>query len=250
MACAKAVIFDYIGTLVTCKNYTMDASREKLHNALVAEGFDVAKDKFLEAYIEAHEKYRKIRYEQLREVTNAVWVAEALSNLGFGVSADDYRIKAALSVFFKDFTDTLELRDGAKKLIKQAQQQCKVALISNFTHAPVIYSSLRQTGISTFFNAVVVSEENGWRKPSSHIFQDALNKLQIQANEAVYIGDSPIEDIKGAKQAGLKTVFVPSQFNTLKDLFDSKQEPDFIAKDLQTIIENLTEVLRTIAIGS
>ena len=217
--------------------------QEKNHTALVNEGFDVAKDRFLEAYIEAHEKYRKIRYEQLKEVTNAVWVAEALCNLGFTVSADDPRIKAALNVFFKDFIDTLELRLGAKKLINQAQQQCKVALISNFTHAPVIYSSLRKTGISTFFNAVVVSEENGWRKPSSHIFQDALNKLQVEANEAVYIGDSPIEDIKGAKQAGMKTVFVPSQFNTLKDLFDSQQKPDFIAKDLKTIYEKLNNII-------
>jgi putative hydrolase of the HAD superfamily len=148
-----------------------------------------------------------------------------------------------LNVFFKDYIDTLELRAGAKKLIKQAAEQCKVALISNFTHAPVIYSSLRKTGINTFFNVVVVSEENGWRKPSSHIFQDALKRLQIQANQAVYIGDSPIEDIKGAKQAGLKTVFVPSQFNTLKDLFDSQQKPDFIAKDLQSISENLTEII-------
>ena len=28
MACAKAVIFDYVGTLVNCKSYTMEASRE------------------------------------------------------------------------------------------------------------------------------------------------------------------------------------------------------------------------------
>jgi putative hydrolase of the HAD superfamily len=243
MACAKAVIFDYIGTLVNCGNYTMEASREKLHMALVNEGFDVAKDKFLEAYIQAHEKYRKIRYEQLREVTNAVWVAEALSNLGFKVSADDYRIKAALNVFFKAYVDTLELRAGAKKLIKQATQQCKVALISNFTHAPVIYKSLRKTKINTFFNAVVVSDENGWRKPSSHIFQDALNRLQVQANQAVYIGDSPIEDIKGAKDAGLKTVFVASQFYKLKDLFDSQQKPDFIARNLQSIFENFAEII-------
>ena len=89
----------------------------------------------------------------------------------------------------------------------------------------------------------MVSEENGWRKPSSHIFQDALNRLQTQADEAIYIGDSPIEDIKGAKQAGLKTVFVASQFNTLKDLFDSQQKPNFIAKDLQSISENLAEII-------
>jgi len=242
MAC-RAIIFDYIGTLVNCRNYTMDASKKKLHKSLVAEGFDVDKDKFLCAYDLAHEKYRKLRYEQLREVTNAVWVAEALCNLGFKVTADDVRVKAALNIFFQDFIDMLELREDAKKLVEQSNEQGKVALISNFTHAPVIYKSLRAVGISEFFNVVVVSEEVGWRKPSAKIFQDALNRLQIKACEAVYIGDSPNEDIKGAKMAGLKTVFVPSQFNTLNDLKESKQEPDHIAKDLTEICRSLSQIL-------
>ena len=58
MSC-KAVILDYIGTLVNCGNYSMEASREKLYSALKAEGFEVAKDRFLAAYIAAHEKYRR-----------------------------------------------------------------------------------------------------------------------------------------------------------------------------------------------
>jgi len=242
MSCTKAVIFDYVGTLVNCKSYSMDASKEKLYKALLNEGFNVAKDKFMKAYSVAHEKYRKVRYEQLREVTNAVWVAEALTSLGFEVTPDDSRVRTALNVFFQDFIDTLELREGAKKLLKQAQVRCKVGLISNFTYAPVIYSSLRQVGINLFFNAVVVSEENGWRKPSKQIFRNALDKLQVQADQAVYIGDSPIEDIKGAKEVGLKTVFVLSQFNTLKDLLNSQQKPDFIAKDLELISESFAEI--------
>ncbi len=242
MSYTKAVIFDYIGTLVNCKGYTMDASKEKLYSALFAEGFDVSKSCFLQAYDLAHEKYRIVRYEQLREVTNAIWVAEALCNLGFKVTADDFRIKCALNVFFKAFVDTFELRDGAKKLLKQAQEQCKVGLISNFTHAPVIHKSLRLLGIHMFFNMVVVSDENGWRKPSPKIFEDALNRLGVEAKNTVYIGDSPIEDIKGAKQAGLITIFVPSQFNTLKDLIESQQEPDFVAKDLESIFSLLVEI--------
>ncbi len=238
MTC-KAIIFDYVGTLVNCKGYSMEESKKNLYHALLGEGFNAAENKFMAAYSAAHEKYRKVRYEQLREVTNAVWVAEALNSLGFQVTPEDDRVKAALNVFFQDFIDTLELREGAKKLLKQAKAQCKVGLISNFTYAPVIYKSLRKLGIDGYFNATLVSEAVGWRKPSSHIFQDALKKLQVQADEAVYIGDSPIEDIKGAKEAGLETVFVASQFNTLKDLLDSQQKPDFIAKDLKTISQNL-----------
>ena len=242
MACTKAVIFDYIGTLVNCKGYTMHASKENLYSALVAEGFDVSKSSFLQAYDLAHEKYRVIRYEQLKEVTNAVWVAEALNNLGFKVTADDYRIKCALNVFFKAYVDTFELREDAKKLLKLSQQQFKVGLISNFTHAPVIHKSLLLLRINTFFNAVVVSEENGWRKPNAKIFQDALNRIGVEAKDTIYIGDSPIEDIKGATQAGLTTVFVPSQFNTLKNLKESQQKPDFVAKDLESILSRLAEI--------
>jgi HAD superfamily hydrolase (TIGR01549 family) len=238
MVC-RAVIFDYIGTLVNCRNYTMNASKLKLHQALVAEGFEVAQDQFLEAYDLAHEKYRKVRYGQLREVTNAVWVSEALCSLGVTVASDDLKVKAALNVFFQDFIDTLELRVGAEKLLEQTQNQGKVALISNFTYAPVIYSSLRKLKVNEFFNVVVVSQEIGWRKPSGAIFEDALNRLRIEANEAVYVGDSPIEDIKGAKAAGLRTVFVPSQFNKLKDLQDSNQQPDFIAEDLAAVSQHL-----------
>ena len=127
MACIKAVIFDYVGTLVNCKGYSMDASKKTCTTRSSGEGFDVAENKFMAAYSLAHEKYRKVRYEQLREVTNAVWVAEALCNLGFEVTADDSRVKAALNVFFQDFIDTLELREGAKKLLKQAQANAKSA---------------------------------------------------------------------------------------------------------------------------
>jgi len=242
MPCAKAVVFDYIGTLVTCKGYSMESSRENLCKAILHEGFDVAKDKFLQAYLVAHEKYRIVRYEQLREVTNAVWVAEALRSLGFKVTKDDDRVKAALNVFFKIYIDTFKVRTGAKKLIEQAMRQCRVGLISNFTHAPVIYSSLRKLQLDNCFNTIVISEENGWRKPSIHIFQEALNKLQVQPEEVVYIGDSPLEDIKGAKEAGLKTVFVESQFYTVKDLLDSKQKPNYIAKELKSISKSFSEI--------
>ncbi len=243
MSSYKAVIFDYLGTLVCSRNYSMDASKEKLCSALVDSGFKIDKEKFLKSYSQTHEKYRIIRYERFKEVTNAVWVAETLRNLGFRVSEDDLRIKEALNAFFKEFIDTLALRPNAKKVITHAKSNFKLGLISNFTYAPVIYASLKQLGINEFFNVVVVSEENGWRKPSKHIFQEALNKLQVNAQSAVFIGDSPIEDIKGAKEVGLKTVFIPSQFNSLKDLVESMQKPDFIFKNLKDFYVNFAGIV-------
>lgn len=244
MAHAKAVLTDYVGTLVNAPNYSMVASRKKLHQALTEAGFETGMAEFLEAYTEAHEKYRVVRYEQLREVTNAVWVCEALNSLGCSVSVDDSRIKTALNVFFQDYVDSLEFRPFTKKLIKRIKENCKLGLVSNFTYAPVIYASLRKLGINQFFDAVLVSDENGWRKPHKRIFLEALQKLHVTAEEAVFIGDSPLEDIKGAKEIGMKTVFVQSQFYSLKDLQDSREKPDFVAEDLSQIYRNFSAIIK------
>jgi len=241
MAC-RAVIFDFIGTLVYCKNYSMVDSEVKLYSALVSEGFELEKDRFLDAYKEAHQKYRKIRYEQFREVTNAVWVSEALCSLGFRTTPEHSGVKGALDIFFQDFLSTVELCKGAEQLLSQFASQYRVGLISNFTYAPVIYKCLQKTGIHSYFNTVVISEEVELRKPSPKIFYDTLNCLGVQAHEAVFIGDSPLEDIKGAKAAGLRTVFKPSQFNSLEDLVQSKQTPDQIVEELAELPQRISQI--------
>jgi HAD superfamily hydrolase (TIGR01549 family) len=245
VAYTKAVITDYIGTLVNARYYNMDASRKTLHQALTNAGFETDLHEFLEAYTQAHEKYRTVRYEQLREVTNAVWVCEALNSLGCTVSTEDSRIIAALNVFFQKYLESLELRPYAKKLLKRIKECCKLGLISNFTYAPVIYASLRKIGINRYFDAVLVSHENGWRKPHTQIFQDALRTLKVNAEETFFIGDSPNEDIQGAIAAGIKTVFVPSQFYTLKNLKESNQKPDYVATGLDDIYINFSKIIDT-----
>jgi putative hydrolase of the HAD superfamily len=241
----KAVIFDYIGTLVNCRGYNMADSEDNLYRSLVAEGFNIEKGSFLDAYNCAHKKYRVIRYEHYREVTNAVWVAEALTSLGFKVSADDPRVMAGLDVFFQDFIDTLELREGAVKLLEEVGKNYRLGLLSNFTYGPVIRKSLEIIGIHRHFNEVIVSEEVGWRKPSPVIYQDMLLRLGVAANEALFIGDSPMEDIKGALDMDIKTVFVPSQFNSLKDLAESKLSPDYSVLDLNALSKNLDKILKS-----
>ena len=101
MALTKAIIFDFIGTLTDVKNYSLENSKVKLHKAIAEAGFSVSLESFLEAYSQAHEKYRVIRYQKLVEVTNAVWISEALNTLGFKTSPEDTRIKVAVNVFLK-----------------------------------------------------------------------------------------------------------------------------------------------------
>lgn len=242
MVQAKAIIFDYIGTLVTPRKYSMSDSMSKLHRALADEGFNTDETEFLRAYQLAHEKYRLLRYGELREVTNSVWVSETLCTLGFSVDIKDEHMNAALNAFFRDFVDSLGLRSGAEKLLIQAAGTYKVGLISNFTYAPVIYASLKKLGINQHFNSVVISQDCGWRKPHPKIFSDALKRLDVKPAEVVFVGDSPKEDIKGALEAGLKTVFVCSQFFGKGDLAASGEKPHFVAQGLVEICDRFLEI--------
>ncbi len=243
MAHAKALILDYIGTLAKARDYCMPDSMAKLHGALTEAGFKTDKSNFLRAYQIAHEKYQLVRYGELREVTNAVWVSETLCSLGFDVDANNEKMNLALNVFFQDFVDSLELRPHAERLLQKAKEKSKVGLISNFTYAPVVYASLRKLGIERYFNAIVVSHENGWRKPHPKIFEETLLKLQVTPNEAVFIGDSPKEDIRGALQAGMKTVFVHSQFFQAEDLAATGEKPHMTAKNVKEICDKFSELM-------
>jgi HAD superfamily hydrolase (TIGR01662 family) len=244
LAPVKAMIFDFIGTLTNVRGYSLEASRMtskmKLYKAVVNAGFKVDAKSFLEAYTQAHEKYRVIRYEKLVEVTNAVWISEALNNLGYETTPDDCQVKTAVNISFEDYLNSLELRPCAKNILKKLSRNCKLGLVSNFTYVPVIYAGLRKLGINQFFNIVLVSHEVSWRKPHPKIFNEALKRLRVSAQETVYVGDSPLEDIKGAKATGMKTIFVSSQFYSVKHLSETQQKPDMILGDLCELSKNFT----------
>jgi putative hydrolase of the HAD superfamily len=240
----RAIIFDFIGTLTNVKNYSLEESKTKLHRAIADAGFDISLEKFLSAYTRAHEKYRVVRYEKLVEVTNAVWVSEALNSLGFKTTSQDSRIRLAVNVFFEDYLNSLELRPCAKKLLENVSRDYRLGLVSNFTYAPVIYDGLRKLDIDQFFNAILVSEDVSWRKPSIKIFEETLRRLEAKAEETVYVGDSPLEDIKGAKAMMMRAIFVPSQFYSLENLHESQQKPDMIVQNICELYKKLPVFLQ------
>lgn len=58
------------------------------------------------------------------------------------------------------------------------------------------------------FEAVVISEEVGFEKPSPEPFLAVLKMLELEPDQAVYIGDNPYHDIAGAAGVGLHTCWV------------------------------------------
>lgn len=69
-------------------------------------------------------------------------------------------------------------------------------------------SVISALGIEHLFDAILISESEGIRKPDPEIFQRALQQLRVSAADAVFVGDDPVADITGAKSAGMKAIWI------------------------------------------
>ena len=71
-------------------------------------------------------------------------------------------------------------------------------------------SYIRQNNLAALFDAMVFSADvNKW-KPNTEIFLHVLDRLDVEAGKAMFIGDDPGADVVGGKRAGLYTIHYPS----------------------------------------
>lgn len=82
----------------------------------------------------------------------------------------------------------------------------KLAVVSD---APRREAWLRLCALNLhhLFDVVVTYEDTGERKPSAAPFRCALERLQVEPDEALMVGDWPERDLMGATQVGIRTVF-------------------------------------------
>jgi len=58
------------------------------------------------------------------------------------------------------------------------------------------------------FETIVVSDEVGWRKPRRDIFDAALGRLGVRAEESLFVGDRADMDVLGAQQIGMDAAWI------------------------------------------
>jgi putative hydrolase of the HAD superfamily len=61
--------------------------------------------------------------------------------------------------------------------------------------------------IGGYFQAILISEEQGVRKPDPEIYRRALQALGSDAQSSVFIGDHPVADIEGPARLGMRTIW-------------------------------------------
>jgi putative hydrolase of the HAD superfamily len=67
---------------------------------------------------------------------------------------------------------------------------------------------LARVGLAELLDAVVSSAEAGARKPDPAIFTRGLELAGCGPDEALHVGDTPEEDIEGARAAGIRALLI------------------------------------------
>lgn len=196
---AKAVLFDYGGTL----DADGIAWKDRFYPLYLAEHVMVGRDRYDRAFYAADDALvaRRLSGCSLREslLLLATGVLEGL-NIG------DPRLASRLCDRF--LQDSLDKIRANCETLRELAARFRLGIVSNF------YGNLEQvcldTGLASLMSVSVDSACVGFTKPDPRIFQAALAKLQLDPQEAIFVGDSLPRDMKGAKGLGMPHIWLIS----------------------------------------
>jgi len=117
------------------------------------------------------------------------------------------QLKELLDYYSTEYVKSAVLMEHAKEVVQYARKKYKTGLITN-GKTSIQYGKIDRLGLRHDFDLIIVSEEAGCKKPDPEIFEMALEKLGLRAEQCVYIGDHPVNDIEGASRIGMKTIWM------------------------------------------
>lgn len=95
----------------------------------------------------------------------------------------------------------------ADKCIKQLKSTgLRLAIVSNWD--ATLENLIRSMGKLPYFDEVIASAAVGCRKPSTAIFEIALERMDVSPERVVHVGDLPEADGAGASSAGITPVII------------------------------------------
>jgi putative hydrolase of the HAD superfamily len=96
--------------------------------------------------------------------------------------------------------------DALPALDALASQEVRLGVISNWDER--LRPLLRELRLDRYFEAIVISCEVAFAKPSPVIFEEAARKLGVASGRILHVGDGREEDVEGARSAGFQALLL------------------------------------------
>lgn len=127
------------------------------------------------------------------------------------------------------------LKKSVSRTLEILSENYKIGLISNTGITPgyIITKIFQKYDILKYFRVTIFSDEIGYYKPHSILFENALKKLQSKPEYSIHVGDLLHTDVKGAKDYGMRAIW----FNDSDQLKIPDIQPDYEIKEMAEIIQ-------------
>lgn len=191
----KAIIFDLDNTLVDFMDFKTRAVNAAI-DAMLDAGLNLSKEEAAEKIQNIYDlegiEYQRVFDKFLLDLYGKV----------------DYRmISAAIFAYRKE--REAALRPYPKvfpTLVQLLKMGIKLAVVSD-APAKEAWLRLSYEKLQYFFDVVITFDDSGERKPNPKPFNMCLQRLGLNSEECLMIGDWAERDVYGAKQVGMKTAF-------------------------------------------
>jgi putative hydrolase of the HAD superfamily len=200
----EAVVFDWGGTLSTWA----DVELVDLWRAAARRLAPEREDEVVRRLVAVEAASWRWTATTRRSTTLEDILATASRELGLDVE-EAVRTEAAehhLAAWTPHITHDPE---AAPTLEALRRRGLRVGLLSN-THWPRAFHEdlLAKDGLDGLIDARVYTSELDWVKPHPAAFRAVLDELGVEAPpSAVFVGDRPYDDMRGARQSGMRAVW-------------------------------------------
>ena len=208
----EAAIFDLGGTLVYHVRDTDELirlSHQAMTSYLISKGLNVKPDDIVKVSNRIYNSYSSFAKESFIELDARILYSAILYQLGVAEYSNEDLITGAINSFYSPILDDYRIFEDAKEVLREIKGiGLKLGLVTNNHSTDFHLRLLQKFNLDKFFDAIVVSSEIGIRKPHKGIFLHCLKMLGVNNESSIFIGDNPTQDIQGAKNAGIRSIWI------------------------------------------
>lgn len=159
-----------------------------------------------------------------------IWLEEA------NIYTSD-NIKLAISSFHQLNGLNISLYYDAVEMLKYCKNRYKIGLLTDGNKRTQL-KKIEALGLSVYLDVAIFSDDLGTSKPDVVCFEQLKEKLAVNYEEILFIGDHPIKDIYGSKSLGISSVrILKGAYMNMPDV--ESYGPDHTVKELSELINLL-----------
>jgi HAD superfamily hydrolase (TIGR01662 family) len=123
-------------------------------------------------------------------------------------------------------------------VIELSRRGYSVGIIANTITETEIPDWMESEGLTKYFKTVVLSSKVRIRKPNPEIYWEAARRIGIKPSLCAYVGDNPVRDVEGCREAGFGMMILLLEPATLaKEPTTGEHKADYTIQSCSELLD-------------